>query len=195
MLAALSPFRRAAIGALALVPFAAQPAHAQGPPDESVVCMFEARVDPYVQLHRRLEALVPAQVITQDPVRLFASRRALAEEIRRARTVATQGEIFTPEIAALFRRILRLTLDNDRMDWSVFLAEDGMQLPIEVRVNADYPADGPVATMPPTLLEALPPLPRELQYRFVNFDLILWDVHAGLIVDFIPDIFKRTTAP
>ena len=161
--------------------------------DESLVCMFDAGVDQYVQLHRRLERFVPPRIITEDPVRLFASRLALAAEIRRARPLATQGEIFTPEIATMFRRIVDRTLREDRIDWAVFLAEDGMQLPIDVRVNGDYPAGGPVATVSPTLLQALPPLPPELQYRFVNLDLILWDVHAGLIVDFVPDVFRRKT--
>jgi hypothetical protein len=35
------------------------------------------------------------------------------------------------------------------------------------------------------MLCSLPQLPEELQFRFMNRDLILWDVHANLIVDFI----------
>lgn len=161
--------------------------------DESLVCMFDSGVDQYVQLHRRLERLVPPQIMTTDPSRLFASRLALAAEMRRARPFAKQGEIFSPEIAAMFRKIVERTLREDRIDWAVFLDEDGMTLPIEVQVNGNYPAGGPVSTMSPTLLRALPPLPPELQYRFVNMHLILWDVHAGLIVDFVPDVFRRTT--
>lgn len=166
---------------------------AQDPRDESLVCTFDSGVDQYVQLHRRLERFVPPQIITADPNRLFASRRALAAEIRRARPFAKQGEIFAPEIAAMFRQIVERTLREDRVDWGVFLDEDGMTLPIKVEVNGNYPAGGPVSTMSPTLLRALPPLPPELQYRFVNMHLILWDVHAGLIVDFVPDVFRRTT--
>lgn len=168
---------------------------AQDPSDESIVCMFEARVDHYVQLHRRLERLVPPQIITSDPYRLFISRWALAAEIRRERQFAKQGEIFSPEIAVMFRKIVERTLREDRVDWAVFLEEDGMTLPITVEVNGNYPGAGPVSTMSPTLLRALPPLPPELQYRFVNMQLILWDVHAGLIVDFVPDVFRRATAP
>lgn len=178
-----------------ILAFAPVPVHAQDPADESLVCMFEARVDQYVQLHRRLERLVPPQIITSDPYRLFVSRWALAAEIRRERPFAKQGELFTPEIAAMFRQIVERTLREDRVDWAVFLEQDGMTLPIEVKVNGNYPGGGPVSTMSPTLLRALPPLPPELQYRFVNMSLILWDVHAGLIVDFVPDVFRRTTAP
>jgi hypothetical protein len=38
----------------------------------------------------------------------------------------------------------------------------------------------------PSILCALPPLPDELQYRFAGRTLILWDVHADLIVDLLP---------
>lgn len=36
-------------------------------------------------------------------------------------------------------------------------------------------------------------VPRELEYRFLGRDLILWDVHAGLIVDFVPRALAETT--
>ena len=170
-------------------------ASAQDPRDDSLVCMFDAGVEQYVQMHRRLERLVPPPIITPDPFRLFVSRVALAEEIRRERSFAKQGDIFSPDIAAMFRQIVERTLRADRVNWAVFLDEDGMTLPIEVDVNGPYPAGGPVSTMSPTLLRALPRLPPELQYRFVNMHLILWDVHAGLIVDYVPDVFRRTTTP
>jgi hypothetical protein len=30
-------------------------------------------------------------------------------------------------------------------------------------------------------------LPSGLEYRFIDRDLILWDSHANLIIDFIPE--------
>jgi hypothetical protein len=47
--------------------------------------------------------------------------------------------------------------------------------------------------MPPCLLNALPALPPELRYGFVGPHLVLWDVDAGLIVDFVPDALRITT--
>ena len=38
------------------------------------------------------------------------------------------------------------------------------------------------------LLATLPQLPEDLEYRIVGKDLILRDVHANVIVDFIPGI-------
>jgi hypothetical protein len=62
-------------------------------------------------------------------------------------------------------------------------------------VNGDYPAGASISPMPACLLAALPPLPKELQYRFLSRDLILWDLHAGLIVDFVPRALVETTMP
>lgn len=44
----------------------------------------------------------------------------------------------------------------------------------------------PLSTMPPNLLAALPPLPRDIQYRFVERHLILLDTRTKLILDRIP---------
>jgi hypothetical protein len=52
-------------------------------------------------------------------------------------------------------------------------------------VSADYPAGRSTPVIPCTLLDALPPLPPELRYSFVDRDLILWDLHAALIVDVV----------
>jgi hypothetical protein len=41
------------------------------------------------------------------------------------------------------------------------------------------------------LLWALPALPGELEYRIVGRDLVLWDEHAALIIDFIPNAFPE----
>ena len=40
---------------------------------------------------------------------------------------------------------------------------------------------------PPCVLAVLPPLPDELQYRFVGRDLVLVDIEANLIVDVLPE--------
>jgi hypothetical protein len=40
----------------------------------------------------------------------------------------------------------------------------------------------------PALLQALPPLPPELQYRIVDDDLVLIDLRASLVVDILDDV-------
>jgi hypothetical protein len=56
-----------------------------------------------------------------------------------------------------------------------------------------WPAGVPFDFVPPRLLQSLPALPEELQYRIIGLSLVLWDYHANLIVDFLPDAFARTT--
>jgi hypothetical protein len=54
-----------------------------------------------------------------------------------------------------------------------------------LRTYSRFPVDGPLATMPPSVLEVLPPLPEFLEYRFVGNDLILRDRDARLVLDWI----------
>ena len=39
--------------------------------------------------------------------------------------------------------------------------------------------------MPVVVIDVLPPLPDELQYRLVGGHLVLVDIHAGLVVDIL----------
>ena len=45
--------------------------------------------------------------------------------------------------------------------------------------------------MPVILLQRLPPLPEELDYRLIDHDLLLWDADANLIVDVLPSAIRR----
>jgi hypothetical protein len=45
--------------------------------------------------------------------------------------------------------------------------------------------------MPPKVLAAMPKLPQILEYRFIGERLILLDVPAHLIIDFIEDALPR----
>jgi hypothetical protein len=56
---------------------------------------------------------------------------------------------------------------------------------LNIAVNERYPDEVPLSTMPPEVLEFLPKMPEELEFRFVGRDLIIMDPHAHLIVDFV----------
>jgi hypothetical protein len=154
---------------------------------------FAQRVEEYVALHRRLEGPLPPEVVTPDPARLSAPRLALARALRKARADARQGELFTPAIAHYFRIVIADALRRGGIRDMLAIVEDENTVQLVPQVNGDYPAGASISMMPPCLLEALPPLPVELQYRFVGRALILWDVHAGLIVDFIPRAIPEFT--
>jgi hypothetical protein len=56
---------------------------------------------------------------------------------------------------------------------------------VAIKVNASYPDSAPLMTVPPDILAALPKLPEDLEYRFVAKHMILLDVRANLIVDYV----------
>ena len=59
--------------------------------------------------------------------------------------------------------------------------------PVHVKlvVNGRYPDGVPISTMPPQVLQTLPELTEDLEYRFINDNLIILDTHAHVIADFI----------
>jgi hypothetical protein len=63
--------------------------------------------------------------------------------------------------------------------------------PIQLMVNGRYPDEVPLSTVPPQVLSSLPKLPEELEYRFVGERLVLLDVHAHTIADYMDNAFPR----
>ena len=148
---------------------------------------FHERVDAFAALHRRL--LPPAAEVTgRDLISKLRTGDYLAAALRNARSEAQQGDIFTPEVASLFRRML---LDSiGEIDGERFLAElNGGETPprgMHPTVNEPY-SMLPLHRLPIHVQLGLPPIPAELDYRIAGHDLILWDLYAGIVVDFVPD--------
>ena len=183
--------RRAVAYCCAAILTFASAAAAQTPAErQEMRGMFLKRVDTYVALHRELEQLVPPQVVTANVEELFAPRLGLARELRKARAWAREGNIFTPDVAVFFRVVIAETLGRTVLEDVV---DPELDVHMVALVNADYPAGRSVPVMPAPLLSALPPLPPELRYSFVGRDLILWDLHAALIVDIVRDALPLTS--
>jgi hypothetical protein len=156
--------------------------------DSALFADFQTHVQKYVELHRRLERFLPPLEPSDDPGKICAAIGALKRELRADRIEAKRGDIFTDDIAELFRRVILEALeDADAVELLAMFAEENPKPTVLPRVNAAYPEAAPIAFMPPRILLALPELPEELRYSFMYRALILWDVHAELIVDFIPD--------
>ena len=54
-----------------------------------------------------------------------------------------------------------------------------------------FPTSSQLATMPPSILAVLPPLPKELEYRIIGSFLVLRDIDAAMILDYIPSAVVR----
>ena len=151
---------------------------------------FQARIDEYMVLHTRLEKEAPPVKSADDPEAIRASQKGLAAKIRAERRNPVQGAIFTPETRTIFRRRLRALLQGPKGAELERAIKDDAPSPMPLRVSAEYPEGWPLSSVPPTVLAALPKLPEDLSYRFVGNALILLDVHANLILDFIPNAIR-----
>lgn len=162
--------------------------------DRQVLSDFQARVQRYVELHRRLEAAGPALAVSQDWAQIEAAVDGHADRIRASRSTARQGDIFTPQIERWFRQTLAGCLDG--VSAEEFLAalseEEAQEFELTPQVNGRWPEEAPLMSMTVHMLGVLPPLPPELQYRFMQRHLILWDARANLVVDFIRDALPPT---
>lgn len=161
-------------------------------PDAQVLQDFTKRVQAYMDLHKRLEKKVPPLKTTEDPAKIKASQEALATAIKAERAGAKQGEIFTPEIAALLRRLMYPEVKGEQGAQTRKAMKEDAPAPAQVpiKVNAIYPDAAPLPSVPPNLLASLPKLPEDLEYRVIGQDLILRDVHANLIIDFLPKAIR-----
>ena len=153
---------------------------------------FEKRLAEYLKLRKQATSTLPKLKTTPEPSDIKAHERACAVLIKQARAQAKRGDIFTPEIEAEFRRLIDITMkgaDAARIKSSLKRAE-----PVSAKmvVNDTYPDSVPLQSAPPTLLLNLPKLPAELDYRVVGRALILRDVEANIMIDFIPDVMPAT---
>jgi hypothetical protein len=150
-----------------------------------VVSRFLTAVDAYVVEHHRLFEPLPEGMMCL-PEDTVAGLNALAEVPREARRPPREGEIFTPDVADLFRRLLAARLFGDEDSGANPAAEMEKQDVVvpPVRVNEPLTWEiGDAALLP--LLRDLPLLPGELEYQLVGRDLVLLDVPSNLVVDVI----------
>ena len=181
-----SPEKQAAEGVARKVEKARARAH-DAQAERKALHEFEEEVADYLKLHDKQVDRLGARRES------LGGQRTLASAIAAKRDKAKPGDVFDREVGPLFRRLIAEqlkgpnTLDARK---AVLQGNPGVEkdsVPVVVRVNAVYPVGAPMSTVPASVLATLPILPGPLQYRFVGRDLILLDVAAGLIVDFLPD--------
>jgi hypothetical protein len=173
--------------------------------DEDVLEEFAEGIQKYVKLHHELTARIPAAEPTWSAQQIADRQKQLTVAIQNARRDKKQGNIFKPEVERAFRHVL--TEEFSGPEGPAILHEvlssgnpqtEGVpqqknprnetRKSVPLRVNAYYPDDAPLSSVPPTLLLKLPALPEEVRYRFVGRNLILRDTEANVILDFLRDV-------
>lgn len=159
-----------------------------GDSDHQIAEDFEARVKRYVALHRKLEAKLPRLPNRATPEQVDGNQRALGEMIKTARAGAVRGELFTPELQALVQRTLAAVLAGPgAKNTKGSIMDENPGVP-NLSVNDRYPDAIPLSTMPPQVLQSLPKLEGDLEYRFIGKRLVLMDAAAHIVIDFTEDV-------
>ncbi len=166
---------------------APQPSNA----DAQAIADFMTRVNAYVAIHLVAERAAPKLPEEATPKQIDQTQRSMAAQILAARAGAKRGDIFTPEMSAFVKRLLaRVFSGPDGWQLRSSIMDDNVKF-VPLTANQRYPDAVPLTTMPPDVLKALPELPEEMEYRFIGTQLILFDQHAHIIPDFIPDALPR----
>ena len=164
------------------------------PDDMKVMAAFSDRVKQYMKLVHDAEATLPKPKARQEIQALAERRKACAEAVRKARANAHEGDLFTPEVATIFRKLMAQTIagpSGPRIRASLKHAEP---IPaMGLTINSTYPAHVPLQSTPPSLLNNLPALPQGIEYRIVDHALLLREADSNTIADILPHAFPPST--
>jgi hypothetical protein len=158
---------------------------------------FKARIDKYLAIQKKAVGSVPAlPKEVADPALIVKHEKQVADAIRALRPNAMPGEIFTPWLRGVIAKAVKEQVQGARgKDAKASILDEGnpksaeATVPVTIKVNGGYPQDAPLSTVPPSVLLALPTLPKEIEYRFVGRNLILRDTKANIVVDILPNAF------
>ena len=160
--------------------------------DKELVDDFRRRANDYMKLQEKLQKQGTRQKERDDIGENLVSAQALAMRIRFARHDARPGDLFTPRIAMALRRAMDPELRGlATLRVRESIREDAPEIFVLV-VNGDYPAGASRSTMPGNVLRILPSLPSGLEYRIVDTHLVLMDLDANVVVDYMLDVMCKT---
>ena len=157
---------------------------------------FADRVKDYTDLQKNLRSKLPKLKNKAEPEAITAHQRLLQASLQKARSDAKQGDVLLPALGPHIQSLVKSQLSG-RSNKAARDAvkesnprggEEPSPKPVQVAINAPYPKEAPLTTVPPSLLLKLPKLPEELEFRFVGKSLILRDTIANIIVDYLPGV-------
>jgi hypothetical protein len=164
------------------------------PADAQALATMNDRLKEYVDLHVKLERSLPNLPKEATQEQIVTNQRAFEKLVREARATAKPGDIFTPEARPVIKRLLATVFGGpDGQTLKASIMDENPVDPVALRltVNGRYPDTVPLTTVPPQVLQTLPKLTEDLEYRFVGDWLILLDTHAHVIADFIDNALPK----
>jgi len=182
---------RLIVFALAVVPLLGSQETVSVPGDAAAIKQFDAAIAAYLAMRGRLLTEVPGPKPESTAVQLTQASDALAAAIQRSRPKARPGDLFQAPIMAVIKRRVIDAIRRENLGPVLAGVDDEELGPARPSIHMRFPAAAPMATMPPSLLAALPRLPPQLEYRIIGNVLVLRDVEAALIVDYIDAAVPR----
>lgn len=154
---------------------------------------FRDRAQAYLDQQKDIAKGLPPLKSTDDPAELTSREDELGKRIALARATAKPGDFIGKDLEPYVRAAIKKDWANRPADARQAVGED---LPPNsvAKINAAYPKDQPLSTVPASLLAALPPLPEGLEYRLVRRHLIVRDVTANLVVEVLPNVLPQAPA-
>jgi hypothetical protein len=160
--------------------------------DKAALAQFDAAVARYMSMrHALVTEKISGPVPNSTSTELNRAADALAFAIQRARSKARQGDVFGAAVTPVFKRRIEEAIRRANLGPVLSNIDDEGPATVTPALHLRFPAAAALATMPPSLLEALPPLPKPLEYRIIGRYLVLRDAEAALIIDFIPAAVPR----
>lgn len=164
------------------------------PADAQALATMNDRLKEYLDLRTKIERSLPRLPKEATPQQIDKNQRAMEKLVREARATAKTGDIFTPEARPVIQRLLATVFggpDGKQLKAAIMDENQAKPSVVKLVVNGRYPDTVPLATVPPQVLQTLPKLTEDLEYRFIGDSLILLDVRAHVIADFIQDIVPK----
>lgn len=162
--------------------------------DARALATMNDRLREYVDIHLKVERDLPDLPNEATPEQIDQKQRELQRRMAEARASAKPGDLFTPEAQPIIVRLLGQVFEGPqgRQLKASIMDENPTDLAsYKLKVNARYPDNVPVTTVPVDVLQALPKLSEDLEYRFIGDALILLDVHAHTIADYIENALPK----
>jgi hypothetical protein len=161
------------------------------PEESGALATMNDRVGAYMDLHNKIGGELSALPKDATPQQIDAHQRSFEKAMQQARATAKPGDIFTAQAQPVIKRLMAQIFggpEGEQLKASINDENPVKPKDINLKVNARYPDEIPLGTVPPLVLKSLPELPKDLEYRFVGDWLIILDTPAHIVADYIPHV-------